>query len=521
MSTDWSSARSQSEAPGWLGQPQDEIEDGALAVYTRALRSHKKWVFAVFVIVLAAAIGFALGRTPTYNATAQIQINPLPQTDTTLLGLGLIQDSGDPTTNVETAASVIDTQQAARQTAAALGNNWSAQSVQSAVNVQPQGQSNILDVTATASSPRLAAELADTFTIQALAIRSQHLKVAVAQAIASARAQLAGLSNPDSVAGSGLQASIAQLAPLSTGKDPTMSLSQPAVVPKSSSGLTKAEIALLGLLAAVVLASGSALLVELLSTPRILTEEQLLGILPAPVFARIPMVPRRLSRRRQHWLRQALPPGVSEAFRGVRIQLDLLGGRHRTLLITSPYHGDGKTTIAVNLAREIAESGANVILLDADLRKPDQASMLGVEATADLPTALESDDPMLFLRDVPGLPSIKLLPTWQDERFDTLDRVARGLGEFLVQALEEADYVIIDTPPLGELTDVLRFANKVDDILLVSRLGNTTLGSAQVTSELLDRVDRWPTGHLLIGTNPRQTPGYYYRSPAPVDEYPA
>lgn len=521
LSMDWSSARSPSEAPRWVGEPAAESDEGALAAFSRALRSHKKLVLAVFVVVLAAGVGYAQRHKPTYKATAQIQLNPLPQTVTTLLGLGLLQDSGDPTTNVETAATVIDTTQTAGLTAAALGQGWSARRVQSAVNVQPQGQSNILDVTASASNPGLAAKVANTFTQQALAIRARSLRLKVSQAIAAAHAQLAKL-NPNSVAASGLQATIAQLAPLSNGNDPTVSLSQFAVAPTSSSGLTKIGIALLGVLAAVVLASGAALLVELLSTPRITTEEQLLGIIAAPVFARIPLLPRRLSMRRKHWLRRALPPGIGEALRGARIQLDLLGGRHRTLLITSPFHGDGKTTCAVNLAREIAESGANVILVDADLRKPDQASILGVEPIADLPTALESDHRMSFLREVPGLPSVKLLATWPDERFDTLDRVARGLVEFLDEALENADYVIIDTPPLGEVTDVLRFANVVDDILLVSRLGNTTLGTAQVTRELLDRVDRPPTGHLVIGTNRRRgrSHGYLYRTAGPTRQRP-
>lgn len=483
-----------------------------MASYARAVRSHPWLVAIIFVIVFGAGLAWAAVKSQSYQATARLLVNPLPQTDSTYLGLPLLRDSGDPTTNLETAATLIDSAQAAQLTARQLGGNWTRQSVEGAVNVQPEGASDILDVIATATDAQTAAKLANTFTTSSLAVRSAQLKRAVVQDIDSITAQLATIHNPGSPAAANLQSELSSLRPLTAGQDPTISISQLAVVPTSSSGLSRPIIAAIALIAGIVLASGLALLLELLRSPRVLSEEQLLSILPGAVVARIPLLPRSL-RRREGMLRKPIPPAVSEALRSTRIQLDMMSGQHRTILITSGFHGDGKTTTAVNLAREMAASGARVIIVDADLRKPDIGASFGVSPPVDLPSALEAEDRMSWLREAPLVPGVFVLPAQPDEEFGTLDRVARALGPFLADAVREADYVILDAPPLGEVTDVLRFIGLADDILLVSRLGNTTVGALEVTRELLARAGRRPTGHMIIGTSHRHAPGYgyYYR----------
>ncbi len=262
-------------------------------------------------------------------------------------------------------------------------------------------------------------------------------------------------------------------------------------------------------MAAIALASAAVLIIELLRTRRLMQEQQLFALIPVPVLARIPLLPRRL-RRSRTLLKGPLPGAVGEALRGIRIQLDLLHGRHRTILITSAFHGDGKTTTAINLAREMAESGARVLLVDADMRKPDLAPSLDIEPVIGLPEALESDEPFSYALAPPSLPSLRVLPSWSDPQFNSLDRVAYALPAALDRGLEEADYVILDAPPLGEVADVLRFIGVVDDVLLVSRLGQTPMGPLEVARELLDRAGRLPTGHVVIGSSPRHAPGYGY-----------
>lgn len=484
--------------------------DGSpLGTYAQALRSHKLIAAALFLLVFAPTLGIALSRSRSYQATARLLVNPLPQTDTTYIGLPLIRDSGDPTRTMQTAATLIDSPQAAALTASTLGGGRTSHGVQSAVSVQPEGQSEILDITATDPGAQTAATLANTYARSSLAARAQQLKGLVHQAILNTQAQLAGNRNPSSITRADLEAKLNQLNALSNGQDPTLSFSQAAPLPSAPSGLAPSLIIALGLVAAVALASAAVLLIELLRSRRLMQEQQLFALVPVPVMARIPLLPRRL-RRSRTLLRSPLPGAIGEALRGIRIQLDLLHGRHRTILITSAFHGDGKTTTAINLAREMAESGARVLLVDADMRKPDLGPSLDIEPVVGLPEALESDDPFSYALAPPGLPSLRVLPSWSDPQFNSLDRVAFALPQALDRGLEEADYVILDAPPLGEVADVLRFIGLVDDVLLVSRLGQTPMGPLEVARELLDRADRLPTGHVVIGSSPRHAPGYGY-----------
>lgn len=455
---------------------------------------------------------YSLAKSPTYQATARILVSPLPQDDTTFVGLPLIRDSGDPTRTMQTVAGLIDSPQTIQASAAALGRGWSFRRVQSTVNVQPEGQSEILDVTATAASARRAAKVANVFANTALGLRAIQLRALVAQQIAATSAQLATIKDRASVAAADLETQLNQLRSLSSGQDPTVTLSSAAPVPLSTSGLSKPVILLLALVAALFLGAGAALLREFARAPRVLVEEEVVSIVPGPILARIPSLSGR-SRRAVSGVRGPIPPAISEALRGVRIQLDLMAGRHRTILVTSASQGDGKTTTALNLAREIAASGARALVVGADLRHPDIGARFGIQPETDLASALASSDPMSWVRDVSGDESLQVLPAVGKDDFETLDRVARGLGGFLEEALERVDYVILDAPPLGEVADVLRFISAADDVLLVSRLGHTKVGSLEVTKEFLDRADRRPTGHVIIGSSRRHAPRYgYYRS---------
>jgi Mrp family chromosome partitioning ATPase len=445
-------------------------------------------------LVIAAA--WAVVKSPSYQSTARILVSPLPQDDTTFIGLPLIRDSGDSTTTMQTVATLIDSNQAAQLTAATLGPGWSSRRVQAAVNVQPEGQSQILDVTATASSARTAALLANRFAATSLAIRARQLRRQVGPVIASTSAQLAGAHDPASVAAADLQDKLNQLLPLRNGTDPTIVLAQRGVVPRSPSGLRKPLIIVLGLIAGFAMASVAVLGLELIRRPRVFEEQEVKAIVSAPVVGRIPVQRRR---KRLGALRSPLPRTVSEALRGAVIQLEVLGGRHQSILVTSASHGDGRTTTTVNLGRELAQSGGRVLIVDLDLGKPSLASVFGVEPAAKLPVALEAADPFSYARETEAESRLYVLPAWPDPEFRSLGRVAEALPGALERIAEEVDYVVLDAPPLGEVTAVLRFLRCVDDVLLVSRLGHTPRASLDVAQERFDRAGRRPNGHIIIG----------------------
>jgi Mrp family chromosome partitioning ATPase len=168
-------------------------------------------------------------------------------------------------------------------------------------------------------------------------------------------------------------------------------------------------------------------------------------------------------------------------------------------MFTSPSPGDGKTSSAINFALVLAAAKHRVILLDFDLRRPDVGRRLSVHA--DLMDLIRTDrtlDELLVEpRSAPGLRVISSNP--QGDVTPLLEAVGRELPELLRTARELADYVIVDTPPLGRVSDALRAAMTVDDIVLVTRPGNTDRTELQHTRELLDRMGYTPTGLLVIG----------------------
>jgi capsular polysaccharide biosynthesis protein len=366
--------------------PEEESAN-ALAPYLHAVRSHRLLVILVVLVAAGAAVAWAGTRTLTYQATAEMLVNPLPQTDTTFLGLPLMRATGDPTTTIQTAAALVDSPQARQLTASRLGVGWTADRVNSNVAVQPQGQSNILDVTATAHSAHAAAKLANTFAAAVIDTRAARLRPLVAAAIASATAQLVTIKDPASAVAASLQDRLSQLQNAANGTDPTLSFSEAASAPSRPAGPSSALVIALAVLAGLILGAGVALAIEWLRPRRLSSEEEVARLIHAPVLTQIPPMPRRL---RHHGAAAALDPprAVREAIRNLRVQLEVME-TNGSIMITSGSLGDGKTTLSIGLACELAAAGREVILVDADFRKPDLGPALGHEHVAVIEPAID------------------------------------------------------------------------------------------------------------------------------------
>lgn len=159
----------------------------------------------------------------------------------------------------------------------------------------------------------------------------------------------------------------------------------------------------------------------------------------------------------------------------------------RSIAVTSPSSGEGRTTTAIDLAAALAESGRSVVLVDGDLRNPTLADRLPVDpkyrvsaAEKGLSTVLSGEHalPQVLIGEVPvGAHAIALLPAgpkppragelWATDQ-------AGALFEDLTRGF---DYVVVDTPPLGAYADGTNIGALCDGVLLVSRIGRTTSSS--------------------------------------------
>jgi Mrp family chromosome partitioning ATPase/capsular polysaccharide biosynthesis protein len=501
------------DAPVWTSA-EPAPEQGALGPYVRAIRSHKALVVAIWLAIVAGSVAGVALRQPVYEANAQLLVTPLSAEDRSFLGLPVVRESGDPTRTLQTAATLADSEQAAALTARRIGRGWTVDEVTEAVEVLPQGESSILAVRARADVAARAAQVANTFASSVIIVRRSALRRLARAAIADTRAQLAQPGLPTSVT-SELSTRLSDLQSLRDGTDPTLAISEIASIPRTPENVPSWLVVLIGVVAGGVLATGTALIFELFTPQPITRESELLALYPLPVLARIPALPRRRWGRRRAGPLPPPTPDASEAYRFVQAQLELGKGRPRSVLFTSPSAGDGKTASIVGFARELAAGGRTAILIDLDLRSPGLATALGVEPRRDITAVLTPKGRLSrALTPVDDASSIKVAAATQQEGGAVLGRVARVLPDLLDEGLRQADYVLIDTPPLGEVSDALQVAGDVDDVVIVVRLGNTRPRSLATLRELLERMGRGVSGYVIIGGTNVSGRGYAPAQPA-------
>jgi succinoglycan biosynthesis transport protein ExoP len=213
---------------------------------------------------------------------------------------------------------------------------------------------------------------------------------------------------------------------------------------------------------------------------------------------------------------------IAEAFRSLRtnIQYASVDRPIRTLLVTSPSPKDGKSTIATNLATVIAQSGRQVALFDADMRRPSLHSKLRLSNRVGLSDLFVQANGQLAssLREtkVPGLGLLTSgsLPPNPAELVGS-----EKMAEIMRQILTRVDIIVVDTPPVMAVTDAAVLAPRVDGVLLVLRPGATKIAAAKQTVETLARGGANILGVVLNGIGKRGARYYYYRNYYVYNQY--
>jgi len=185
---------------------------------------------------------------------------------------------------------------------------------------------------------------------------------------------------------------------------------------------------------------------------------------------------------------------------------------HKSLVVTSSLHSEGKTLTALNLAMTIAQSTQKprVLLIDADLRRGRVAKYLGVNQKIGLAEILtDKAQPIdaLFNIDVENLTFVAAgsVPPNPAELLSS-DRMKR----FLTLMKTKFDHIIIDTPPVISVTDAGIVGAQSDGVLLIIQAGRTQRGIVKRASELLHQTHSKVLGHVLTNIE-YHLPEYIYR----------
>lgn len=488
-------------------------QDGALAAYLSAIRAHP-WVFVLITLAaVGASVAFLIVREDTYEATASVLVEAVPQEDQTFIGLPVIRDTGDPVRTAQTAASLLESRVAAERAAEALGGDLSGREIfEDRISVSPEGESNILSITALGGSPEEAQRLANEYTKAGLDLRAEQLKEDADVLIAQLESRLNATPRADQVTRAELSSRIEQIRLVESEGDPTLVPSEEAILPDSASGTPAPVVIVLALLAGLTLASGTVFLLDLL-TRRIRDEDEAMSIYPLPVLARVPLLPDR-SRRSPEPSTWYMPPAIREQFLTLSVQLQQADRASTAVMVTSASKGDGKTTSAVNLAVSLATIGKRVVLLDFDLRKPGVGLSLGMSDLHRTRVLTKQNLSLGKLLERPTeLKGLRVLGFDLDPDDAHLrEQAITVLPNLIQQARALADYVVVDTPPLGEVSDALRLGRAVDGILVVMRPGSTSRSQLRSTRELLERSGYFVEGAVIMGAAdaPNRAYGYGY-----------
>lgn len=375
------------------------------------------------------------------------------------------------------------------------------------IDVVTEAESNLATITATDTKPRRAARMADAFAEEYIALREQATAREIAQEREAVNEELSqiplttrpgGLGQPkrrgrraEALKDRLKELTIAGVAPIG------VSQVQRAEVPTSAISPDPVRNTVIGAILGLALGLGCAIWLER-RDQRMRDPHDLEAALGRPILGRIPQS-RELAKSSPGT--GALASPEEEAFRTLRANLRhvLDEGSARSVLVTSANPGEGKTTVAWNLARAEAASGAKVLMVEADLRRPVLARSLGAAAGPGLSQLLTAE---VRLED--SIQSIGVGTSANGNApTGTIDVLLAGappsnpaelLGSDRMQAVLETipkgyDLVVLDTPPASVVSDVIPMFESVGGVVVVGRLGMTTYESLRELRDQLDNLD--------------------------------
>ena len=341
--------------------------------------------------------------------------------------------------------------------------------------------SNLLRITVTAPTPTEARDLADA-AMRATAVEALRLES----------------MQPD---GSSTGESVVRLLPNEAAKLPTVPVS-PMWGRNLPTGLAGGLV--LGYLAALVRRSVDA---------RVRTQDDVEELTHGSVLGIIPRSDELSVTKGSNQAESSGP--TAEALRQLRTNLRFVSIDRppRVMVLTSPNPGEGKSTVAINLARLLAEAGQQVVLVDADLRRPTQAARLDLDKSVGLTQALTGQLALADVLQPAGVEGLRLLGAGSTPP-NPSELVGSQRMRHLIETLAHEAIVLIDAPPLLPVTDAGLLAAASDGLILVLASGRTHMEQVRQSMRLLGHVKATLLGSVINLTPRRQlgsaTYGYGY-----------
>lgn len=497
----------------------------------RAFRRHWLLIAVTFLAVTGAAYAFAKAQEEQYAASATLLFRD-PNLDQTLFGSQFYSRSLDPAREAATNVKLVSLSAVSRRTAAALrepplaqraagelrGRVLTEAQINARLDVAAAGQSDLVTVTFTDPYPRVAALVANVFAQEYINFRREADRSKIAEAVALVKKESAALpvEERNGAEGRSLRQRGDQLEILQSLQTGNAEIVEGARIPTAPASPKPVRNAILGGFVGLLLGLGVAALLARLDR-RLREPQDIEEIFSRPVLGLIPAFRSRRGRPSG-----PLPPIAAEAYRLLRANLRYFNVSQeiRSVLITSAAPGDGKTTCAWNLARVAAESGSHVLLIETDLRRPSIARQFTEVTTGPGLTTLLASDARLedVVQVVPVQTSVAA-----EQAARTMDVLVSGplppnptdliesdkFRHLLSFAESKYDLVVIDTPPASVVSDAIPLTRLVSGVIVVARLGHSTVDGATHLATQLRNLDA-PVLGVVVNALKESRAGYGY-----------
>lgn len=207
---------------------------------------------------------------------------------------------------------------------------------------------------------------------------------------------------------------------------------------------------------------------------------------------------------------------IAEAFRTVRTNISFsdVDNEIQTILFTSTKQNEGKSTVIANVAYSFSKlENCKVLLMDLDLRNPTVHKMFAVSNTYGLMENLKNDRPLeKCIHKIEE--NIHVLPTGSMPPNPSEILSSKKMAKFLEDIKSHYDYIFIDAPPVGVVSDATIISSNVDGVMYVVGAKETDLSHAQVAIDNLKKADANIIGSVLNKYEMNQSSysyyGYYY-----------
>ncbi len=442
--------------------------------YLRILRKGWLLILAITVVAIGAAAAYSFIKTPEYSATSKVFVSVQGGASTS----DLVQGNTFTQNRVKSYAELVTTPKVLTPVVDQLGLDMTVSELANAITATAPLDTSLIQIDAMSIDPVQAADIANATS-------------------ASLARVVDDIEAPDSTTG----ASPVKITPVTD-----------ALVPLAPVSPNIPLNIALGALIGLALGIGIAVLRETLDT-RIRNEHDVNAISETPIVGGIAFDAKAAERP---LIVQADPRSIrAESFRALRTNFQFLGAgtggeRRSTFVFTSSVQAEGKTTTVANLAIALSDAGRSVVVVDADLRRPRLADILGLEGAVGLSDLLIGRARLNDVIQPWGAGSLDVLPA---------GRIPPNPSELLgsstmvdvIRKLEERyEYVLFDAAPLLPVTDAAVLSTYASGTIIVVAAGRTRKAQLRGTLMALLNVETKPVGFVITMLPTKGPDAYSY-----------